>query len=82
VAIGERAETTHSFRVVLSPLEYWILTTFPREKWYRSWWLRTHESLSVHARYLALAERFPHGLAQLELQEEERSGEVYEGVAA
>lgn len=82
VAIGERAETTHSFRVVLSPIEYWILTTFPREKWYRSWWLRKHEKMSVHARYLALAERFPHGLAQLELQEEERRGEVYEEVAA
>jgi type IV secretory pathway VirB4 component len=82
VAIGEKAETTHSFRVVLSRLEYWILTTFPREKWYRAWWMRKHENLSVHARYLMLAERHPYGLAQLELLPEERSGEVYEGVAA
>jgi hypothetical protein len=82
VAIGEKAETTHSFRVVLSPLEYWILTTFPREKWYRTWWLRKHEKLSLHARYLLLAERYPQGLAQLDLLPEERSGEVYEEVAA
>lgn len=82
VAIGEKAETTHSFRVVLSPLEYWILTTFPREKWYRAWWMRKHEKLSLHARYLALAARFPQGLADVEQQPEERSGEVYEGVAA
>jgi hypothetical protein len=82
VAIGEKAETTHSFRVVLSPLEYWILTTYPREKWYRAWWMRKHEQMSLHARYLKLAERYPNGLAQLELLPEERSGEVYEGVAA
>ena len=82
VAIGEKAETTHSFRVVLPPLEYWILTTFPREKWYRAWWMRKHDKLSLHARYLMLAQRFPQGLAQLELLPEERSGEVYEGGAA
>jgi type IV secretory pathway VirB4 component len=82
VAIGDQSELTHSFRVVLTPLEYWLLTTFPREKWYRAWWMRKHENLSLHARYLTLAERFPHGLAQLDLLPEERSGEVYEGVAA
>lgn len=82
VAIGEKSETTHSFRVVLPPLEYWILTTFPREKWYRAWWLRKYENLSLHARYLMLAERYPQGLAQLDMLPEERSGEVYEGVAA
>jgi hypothetical protein len=79
VAIGEKAETTHSFRVVLPPIEYWILTTFPREKWYRAWWLRKHDRLSLHARYQLLARSYPHGLAQLDLLPEERSGEVYEG---
>ena len=79
VAIGEKSETTHSFRVVLPPVEYWILTTFPREKWYRRWWLRKHEKLSLHARYQLLARQYPQGLAQLDLLPEERSGEVYEG---
>jgi hypothetical protein len=82
VAIGEKSETTHSFRVVLSPIEYWILTTFPREKWYRAWWMRKHEKLSLHARYMMLAERYPQGLAQLDLLPEERSGEVTKGIAA
>ena len=82
VAIGEKAETTHSFRVVLPPVEYWILTTFPREKWYRRWWLRKHEKLPLHERYQVLARQYPQGLAQLDLLPEERSGEVYEGGAA
>lgn len=82
LAIGDKAESTHSIRVVLAPLEYWLLTTFPREKWYRAWWMRKHEKLSLHARYELLAQQYPYGLSQLDPLPEERSGEVYEGVAA
>jgi hypothetical protein len=82
VALGEKAEMTHTFRVVLQPIEYWLLTTFSREKWYRAWFMRKHDELSLHARYELLARQFPQGLAQLDQLPEERSGEVYEGVTA
>jgi len=76
--IGEKAETTHTLRVVLSPIEYWIMTTYPRERWYRAWWMKKHSELPLYERYWLLAEKFPQGMAALEELPEERSGEVYE----
>ena len=78
VAIGENAETTHVLRLVLTPLEYWLLTTFPRERWYRKYWMKKHSGFSVTERYQLLAARFPQGLAALDELPEEHSGEVYE----
>src|SRR5271157_1070929 len=78
VVIGEKAETTHTLRVVLSPIEYWIMTTYPRERWYRAWWMKKHFELPLYERYWLLAEKFPQGMAALEELPEERSGEVYE----
>ena len=78
VVIGEKAETTHTLRVVLSPIEYWIMTTYPRERWYRAWWMKKHSELPLYERYWLLAEKFPQGMAALEELPEERSGEVYE----
>jgi hypothetical protein len=78
VVIGEKAETTHTLRVVLSPIEYWIMTTYPRERWYRAWWMKKHPELPLYERYCLLAEKFPQGMAALEELPEERSGEVYE----
>jgi hypothetical protein len=78
VVIGEKAETTHTLRVVLSPIEYWIMTTYPRERWYREWWMKKHSELPLYERYWLLAEKFPQGMAALEELPEERSGEVYE----
>ncbi len=78
VVIGEKAETTHTLRVVLSPIEYWIMTTYPRERWYRAWWMKKHFELPLYERYCLLAENFPQGMAALEELPEERSGEVYE----
>ena len=78
MVIGEKAETTHTLRVVLSPIEYWIMTTYPRERWYRAWWMKTHSELPLYERYWLLAEKFPQGMAALEELPEERSGEVYE----
>jgi hypothetical protein len=78
VVIGEKAETTHTLRVVLSPIEYWIMTTYPRERWYRAWWMKKHCELPLYERYCLLAEKFPQGMAALEELPEERSGEVYE----
>jgi len=78
VVIGEKAETTHTLRVVLSPIEYWIMTTYPRERWYRAWWLKKHVEFPLYERYRLLAHRFPKGIAALEELPEETSGEVYE----
>ena len=76
IVIGEKAETTHSLYIVPTPLEYWLLTTYPRERWYRQWWLATNSHLSLVKRYEELAKKFPHGLSELRELPEERSGEV------
>jgi hypothetical protein len=76
IVIGEKAETTHSLYIVPTPIEYWLLTTYPRERWYRQWWLATNPHLSLVGRYEGLAKRFPHGLSELPELPEERSGEV------
>jgi hypothetical protein len=78
VVVGEKAETTHALRMVLSPVEYWIMTTYPRERWYRNWWMKTHHDLPLYERYRLLAAKFPQGLAALDELPEEKSGEVYE----
>ena len=76
IVIGEKAETTHSLYIVPTPLEYWLLTTFPRERWYRQWWLATHPDLSQVELYEQLAQKFPRGLSEQSELPEERSGEV------
>jgi hypothetical protein len=76
LVIGEKAETTHSLYVVPTPVEYWLLTTFPRERWYRRWWIARHPELSPIESFTALAEKYPHGLSQIAELPEERSGEV------
>ena len=78
LVIGEKAETTHSLTIVPTPIEYWLLTTFPRERWYRRGWLEEHSQLPLVERYEALARKFPHGLSALDELPEERSGEVTE----
>jgi hypothetical protein len=76
VVIGERAETTHSLYIVPTSLEYWLLTTYPRERWYRQWWLATNLHLNLVERYEELAKKFPYGISELPELPEERSGEV------
>jgi hypothetical protein len=76
IVLGEMAETTHSLYIVPTPIEYWLLTTYPRERWYRQWWLMTHRDLSPIERYASLAKKYPHGLSQIPELPEERSGEV------
>jgi hypothetical protein len=76
IVLGEKAETTHSLYIVPTPIEYWLLTTYPRERWFRQWWLMTHGDLSPVDRYASLAETYPHGLSQIPELPEERSGEV------
>jgi type IV secretory pathway VirB4 component len=81
ISIGEKSESTHVIRVVPTRVDYWITTTYPRERTFRKWWLREHEDLPLLSAYEALAERFPYGLAELPVLPEERSGQVLEVMA-
>ncbi|MGH9567621.1 MAG: hypothetical protein ACRD4I_16725, partial [Candidatus Angelobacter sp.] len=79
IVIGEKAETTHTIRMVPTPLDYWITTTYARERIYRSWWLAQRRDLSLIEAYQELARTFPFGLADIEPLAEETSGEIMRG---
>jgi hypothetical protein len=76
MVIGETSENTHILHIVPTPLEYWLLTTFPRERWYRQWWLAAHADTGRSELYDQLGQKFPTGLSELPELPEERSGEV------
>jgi len=76
LVIGEKAETTQTIRIVPTPLSYWICTTFPRERKYRTWFLTEHGVRPLLERYQELAKRFPQGLAEIAPLPEELSGAV------
>jgi hypothetical protein len=79
IVVGEKAETTHTIRMSATPVDYWITTTYPRERQYRSWWLECHGEMPLIDAYVALAERLPFGLADLNPLAEEMSGETTKG---
>ena len=81
IAIGEKAESTHSIRIVPSPVDYWITTTYARERTYRKWWIWKNASMARIEAYEKLAECFPRGLAEFAPLAEELSGEVQEVLA-
>jgi hypothetical protein len=76
LVLGEKAETTQTIAIVPTPLEYWVCTTFVRERMYRSWWLETHRELPLLKAYEKLAVKHPNGLADLPELPEELSGAV------
>ena len=76
LVIGEKAETTQTIRIVPTPLSYWICTTFPRERKYRTWFLVEQGARPLLERYQELAKRFPQGLAEIAPLPEEVSGVV------
>jgi len=78
LVLGEKAETTQTIDIVPTPLEYWVCTTFKRERLYRNWWVETHRNVNLLSAYEKLAERFPNGLADIAEQPEELSGAVAE----
>ena len=80
IVIGEKAETTHTIRMVPTPLDYWISTTYPRERLYRSWWLSQHSDMPLLDAYQQLAKAFPFGLADIDKLPEEEAGAVTRGV--
>jgi hypothetical protein len=79
LAIGEKAETTHTIRMSPTAVDYWIMTTYARERVYRSWWLERNRGLTRIEAYRQLADAFPFGLADLDPLPEELSGEVAKG---
>ena len=79
IVIGERADATHTIRMSPTAAEYWIMTTYARERVYRSWWLAQRKDIPLMEAYLKLAERFPAGLGEVDPLPEEMSGEVARG---
>jgi type IV secretory pathway VirB4 component len=76
VALGERAETTQVIRLVPTPVDYWICTTFQRERMYRNYFLNRDDEKSLFESYRELAHLFPKGLAEVLELPEEASGAV------
>ena len=81
LAIGERSETSQVVRLVPTSIDYWICTTYPRERAYRAWQLRQDTDQSLLACYKELARKFPQGLAGLPQLPEELSGAVHATVS-
>jgi hypothetical protein len=79
IAIGEKAEATHTIRLSPTPTDYWITTTYARERIYRSWFLQQRPSVPLVERYIELGKNFPLGLAALDPLPEELSGSVVRG---
>ena len=76
LVMGEKSETTQTVRLVPTPIDYWICTTYPRERAYRAWSLRQSPEQPLLECYEDLARRFPQGLAGLPQLPEELSGAV------
>ena len=77
LVIGEKSETTQTVRLVPTPIDYWICTTYPRERAYRAWCLRRNPEQPLLECYEELARKFPQGLAGLPQLPEELSGAVH-----
>jgi type IV secretory pathway VirB4 component len=77
LVIGEKSETTQTVRLVPTAVDYWICTTYPRERAYRAWQLRQDRDQSLLECYQELARKFPQGLAGLPQLPEELSGAVH-----
>jgi len=76
LVLGEKAETTQTIRIAPTAVDYWVSTTFPREKRYRAWVLNKLADRPLLDVYQDLARKFPHGLAEVPPLPEEVSGAV------
>jgi hypothetical protein len=68
---------------VPTPVDYWVATTYPRERAYRGYILSLERSRNrpLIETYRELGERFPHGLADIDVLPEEASGAVQQASA-
>jgi type IV secretory pathway VirB4 component len=82
LVIGEKSETTQTICLLPTALDYWICTTFPRERRYRARFLNEHHGRPLLECYQELAERFPRGLADLRPLPEESTAKTEETMAA
>jgi len=78
IAVGEKAESTHAIRIVPSAVDYWITTTYARERNFRKWWLRQRPDVPLIDAYESLAAKYPRGLAEISPLPMELSGEMQE----
>ena len=76
LALGERAETTEGIRLVPTPVDYWICTTFQRERMYRNYFLNREPEKLLFECYRELGRLFPTGLAEIAELPEEGAGAV------
>ncbi len=76
LVLGEKAETTQTIRIAPTAVDYWVCTTFPRERRYRAWVLKKLADRPLLERYQELARKFPRGLAEVPPLPEEISGAV------
>lgn len=76
LVIGEKAETTQTVRLVPTSVEYWVCTTFPRERAYRRYVFARNQDRPAFELFQELAQRFPNGLADVAPLPEEVSGAV------
>jgi type IV secretory pathway VirB4 component len=83
LVLGEKSETTQTIRLVPTAVDYWVATTYPRERAYRTYFLTLERNRRrpLIDRYRELAERFPHGLADADILPEEASGVVQQASA-
>jgi hypothetical protein len=83
LVLGEKSDTTQTIRLVPTPIEYWVATTYSRERAYRAYFFRQEKSRKkpLIELYRELADRFPYGLADVDALPEETSGEVQATVA-
>jgi hypothetical protein len=76
LVIGKNAETTQTVRLVPTCIEYWVCTTFPRERTYRKYFFERNRNKPLLEVYEELAKQFPNGLADIPPLPEEVSGAV------
>ena len=83
LVLGEKSETTQTIRLVPTPVDYWVATTYPRERAYRAYILALERNRNrpLIEMYRELGERFPHGLAAMDVLPEEASGAVQQASA-
>jgi hypothetical protein len=78
IAIGEKAESTHAIRIVPSAVDYWITTTYARERSVPKVVAASAQATASDPGLRRACRQYPRGLAELAPLPVELSGEVQE----